>query len=145
MEGRSLLPLLTGESISWRASFLTEYFEEEPFPRIPMWESVRTERFKLIRYPELGRRFDELYDLAVDPYELRNQIANAEFSAQVERLEALLDRLLESVADNDAPLKRQFFSSTTMTSIVAGPSFRSPCRTSGGSLSNQYALPAFHS
>ena len=93
VNGESLVPLLRGESTGWRTSFLIEYFHEAPFPRISTWESVRTERFKLIRYPRLGRDFDELYDLRVDPYELRNQIANAEYVAEAERLEALLDQL----------------------------------------------------
>lgn len=100
IDGRSLVPLLAGESTRWRASFLAEYFEESPFPRIPTWEAIRTERFKLIRYPALGREFDELYDLALDPHELRNEVTNGDYSDTVGRLEALLDSLIESTPHN---------------------------------------------
>ena len=93
VDGESLVALLLGESTDWRTSFLTEYFYEVPFPRIPAWESVRTERFKFIRYPRLGDEFDELYDLQFDPYELLNQISNTEYSAEAEQLEALLSDL----------------------------------------------------
>ena len=55
---------------------------------------------QFIRYPRLGREFDELYDLMSDPYELENQIGNAEYSPQLETLERQLDRLLESIPDN---------------------------------------------
>ncbi len=37
------------------------------------YQSVRTERWKYIRYREL-KGMDELYDLRADPYELRNVI-----------------------------------------------------------------------
>ena len=100
VEGKSLVRLLRSESSRWRTSFVTEYFDELPFPRIPSWESIRTESLKFIRYPRLGREFNELYDLMSDPYELENQIGNTEYSTRLETLERQLDRLLESIPDN---------------------------------------------
>ena len=100
VEGESLVRLLRSESSRWRTSFVTEYFDELPFPRIPSWESIRTESLKFIRYPRLGREFNELYDLMSDPYELENQIGNTEYSTRLETLERQLDRLLESIPDN---------------------------------------------
>lgn len=90
VDGRSLLPLLTGEEVFWRESFLAEYFEEIPFPRIPSWEAIRTDRLKYIRYPALGSRHDELYDLGSDPYELQNRIDDSSLS---EALKALREGL----------------------------------------------------
>ena len=90
VDGRSLVPLLTKEEVSWRESFLAEYFEETPFPRIPTWEAIRTDRLKYIRYPALGSRYDELYDLGSDPYELQNRI---EDGSLFEALEALREGL----------------------------------------------------
>ena len=100
VDGKSLVPLLAGAGGSSRTSFVTEYFDEASFPRVPSWESIRTESLKFIRYPRLGRDFDELYDLMSDPYELENQIGNTEYSPQLETLERQLDRLLESIPDN---------------------------------------------
>jgi arylsulfatase A-like enzyme len=96
VDGRSLLPLLTEEDVSWRGSFLAEYFEEAPFPRIPSWEAIRTTQFKYVRYPALGEPYDELYDLATDPYELQNRIDDPSLSET-------LKELRESLASIGAP------------------------------------------
>ena len=61
---------------------------------------MRTTRFKFIRYTELGSAFNELYDLEFDPFELENQVANAEYSEDVRSLVSLLDHLLVSIPDN---------------------------------------------
>jgi N-acetylglucosamine-6-sulfatase len=74
-KGRSLVPLLEGRARGWRTSFLSEYFEEAGAPRFPSWQAVRGERWKYIRYPNLEGA-DELYDLASDPYEVRNLIGD---------------------------------------------------------------------
>jgi N-acetylglucosamine-6-sulfatase len=73
MHGRSLAPLLGGEKPAWRRSFLVEYFSDKVFPRVRNmgYQCVRTQRWKYIRYTELSG-MDELYDLAEDPYEMRN-------------------------------------------------------------------------
>ena len=49
VQGRSLVPLLRGESPDWRKDFLCEYFFQTPKIRIPPSEGVRTERWKYIR------------------------------------------------------------------------------------------------
>ena len=76
MHGRSLGPLLRGNSKDWRKSFLAEYFEEPQNVRVPTWQAVRTERHKYVHYLE-HEEFDELYDLKSDPYELKNRIHEA--------------------------------------------------------------------
>lgn len=94
VHGRSFVPLLAGETDGWRGAFAAEYFEEASNPRIPAWEAIRTERFKYIRYTELGPEFDELYDLRSDPYELQNRIDEADLSSLRESLKRELTRLL---------------------------------------------------
>ncbi len=77
LHGRSLVPLLRGQTRGWRQSFLVEYFSDKVFPRVANmgYQAVRTERWKYIRYTDL-RGMDELYDLRADPYEMRNRIAD---------------------------------------------------------------------
>ena len=72
VHGRSLLPLFRDDAPNWRGEFVAEYFPEAAKPRVPGWEAIRSGRWKYIRYPELGREFDELYNLVNDTYELMN-------------------------------------------------------------------------
>jgi N-acetylglucosamine-6-sulfatase len=76
IQGRSLVPLLRGESRGWRDALLVEFYTyENPMPwLVDMdYRAVRTERHKYVhwmQHPDL----DELYDLAADPYEMRNLV-----------------------------------------------------------------------
>lgn len=72
-KGRSLVPLLQGRARGWRSGFIFEYFEDPQTSRIPSWQAVRTDRWKYIRYTKL-EGVDEFYDLASDPYEMKNLI-----------------------------------------------------------------------
>src|SRR5690606_21025569 len=78
LDGRSLVPLLRGENPEdWRTSFLIQYNTDIVFPRVLTmgYRALRTEGWKYIRYQEL-EGMDELYDLAADPYEMRNLIGD---------------------------------------------------------------------
>jgi arylsulfatase A-like enzyme len=94
--GRSLVPLLAGREWRPRTSFLIEYFTDTVFPRIRNmgYQAVRTERWKYIHYNEL-KGMDELYDLASDPFEMRNLIAEPAARADLEAMKAELRRLLD--------------------------------------------------
>ncbi|MEO7653107.1 MAG: sulfatase [Bryobacteraceae bacterium] len=72
-DGRSLLPLLKGQSKGWRNSFLIEHFSDKVFPRMEhmAYRALRTDRWKYIEYTELSG-MEELYDLKADPYEEKN-------------------------------------------------------------------------
>ena len=74
---------------------MIEYFSDTVFPRVLNmgYQALRTERWKYIRYTEL-RNMDELYDLAADPYELKNLIVDSAHRADRDRLSQELDRLL---------------------------------------------------
>jgi arylsulfatase A-like enzyme len=95
--GRSFRPLLTGTAAAWRDAFLYEYNYERQFPYTPNVRGVRTDGWKLIRYPTgdgTPDRFTaELYDLREDPYELRNLIDDAAHAADRQRLERLFEEV----------------------------------------------------
>jgi arylsulfatase A-like enzyme len=78
MHGQSLLPLLKGEKVPWRDSFLIEYFSDKVFPRVHQmgYQAVRTAEWKYIHYVDL-EGMDELYNLKRDPYEMKNLLAVA--------------------------------------------------------------------
>lgn len=95
MQGRSFLPLLQGRKVSWRTSWLYEYFFERSFPQTPTVLGVRTPRWKLMTFHGIWDR-NELYDLQEDPGERRNLIRSAEAREKRRELRAELMRLLET-------------------------------------------------
>jgi arylsulfatase A-like enzyme len=90
MQGQSWKPLLTGNSSSWRQSFLFEYFWEARFPVTPSLVGVRTRGAKLITYPG-HPEWTELFDLAADPYETKNLAREAAHQDLLARLSAELE------------------------------------------------------
>ena len=101
MQGRSLLPLFAGRRAGWRKAFLCEYFSENAMPWLVgmSYKAVRTDRHKLIHWVNRDDgRFDELYDLDRDPYELKNLIGSRAYAPVRARLHKALARLVaESV------------------------------------------------
>lgn len=93
IQGKSLLPIFKGETAGWRTAFLSEYFMEQQFARVPTWQAVRTERWKYIRYTDLAG-MDELYDLKADPYEMKNLINDAGSREAAESMKKELDKLV---------------------------------------------------
>jgi N-acetylglucosamine-6-sulfatase len=97
MQGRSLLPVMGTKPRRWRESFLSEYFQEERFPKTPSWQAVRNRRFKYIHYTDLDG-MDELYDLSTDPHEMRNIIDDRGATATTADMKKELTRLLKETA-----------------------------------------------
>jgi arylsulfatase A-like enzyme len=89
MEGRSMLPLFDTKKPRWRTSFTTEYFLDPGYLQTPRWQSVRTERWKYIRYQDIPNS-EELYDLAADAFEMKNLIGEAAATRVVDGLRPLL-------------------------------------------------------
>ncbi len=98
VQGRSLLPLLSGKRSGWRKSLLVEYWAENAMPWLigMTYKAVRTGRHKYIRWVNRGRNgeLDELYDLDRDPFEISNVINRPAYRAVRERLRRELRRLV---------------------------------------------------
>ena len=93
MQGRSLVPLMRGETPpDWRGSVYYHYYEGvEKVHKVFKHDGVRTARYKLADFYTIGER--EFYDLEKDPHELNNVYATPEYAEQVKTLEKELDRL----------------------------------------------------
>jgi arylsulfatase A-like enzyme len=89
VDGRSLVPLLSGGSLAWRNDLLLEY--EASTEGLPSWTAVRGTDFIFIDYPAVAER--EYYDLAKDPDQLDNSYRSLERD-RVDTLTKRLDQLL---------------------------------------------------
>lgn len=106
--GRSFVPLLEGKTRGWRTSFLYEYNYEAQFPYTPNVRGIRTEEWKLIRYPHGDGSPDrftvELYNLKDDPYERRNLANDPAFAGKRKTLERELARLSRQAGPDRMPI-----------------------------------------
>ncbi|MHB1023399.1 MAG: sulfatase family protein [Acidobacteriaceae bacterium] len=86
-QGRSLVSLLEQEQPDFRHL----WFVEHHFPFggwIPSSEGIRTRRWKYIQYTDYATPYEELYDLAQDPFETHNLIGQASYARQQHALSA---------------------------------------------------------
>ncbi len=75
MQGMSLAPLLSDEKPAWRdICFFEHHFANDPEGRIfiPGSQGIRTRRYKYIRYDHGQPPYEQLFDLARDPKEIKN-------------------------------------------------------------------------
>ena len=105
MDGRSMKPLVSGESDDWRDHLLYEYYWERNYPHTPTTHAVLGERFKYIRYHGVWD-LDELFDLEKDPEERINLINDPEYAETVERLNQRLFELMEETDGTEMPIMR---------------------------------------
>ena len=100
MQGKSLKPILEGKTpADWRKSMYYRYYE---FPAVHMVNKhygVRTDRYKLIYFHELGEW--ELYDLEKDPQEMKSVYDDPAYADVVKELKTELVRLREKYKDDD--------------------------------------------
>ncbi|MSU59402.1 MAG: DUF4976 domain-containing protein [Pedosphaera sp.] len=97
MQGRSWVPLLAGKGTDWRQSFLAEYFYEQNFVGTPTLVALRTTDAKLIKYPG-HEDWTELFDLAKDPYEIKNLASDPKQKKLLEKMTAEFDKQVKATS-----------------------------------------------
>ena len=95
IHGQSLWPVVDDADAEFRKEFLAEYFLEKVSPLHETWQTVRTERYKYIHYPDL-QGMDELYDLQEDPKEQVNRLHSAEYHPVLRQMQDKLAELLRT-------------------------------------------------
>ena len=101
VEGRSLLPIITGRQAKVRDWLLGAYRDCQ--------RMIRDQRWKLIAYRAADGRHTQLFDLQNDPDELNNLVDDLRYAEQRKRLEQLLTKARREFADPvdfDAPFDR---------------------------------------
>jgi arylsulfatase A-like enzyme len=93
VEGKSLAGLIAGKATSHCEAIFTAYRDVQ--------RAVRTDRWKLIHYPKIGRT--QLFDLAADPEELKDLSAEA---ALADTLKSMMERLRRMQAEFGDPTAR---------------------------------------
>ncbi|QEG41666.1 sulfatase family protein [Roseimaritima ulvae] len=108
IHGRSVRRMVTGESKDWRTGWLYYYNYEKQFPYTPNVRALRTDRWKLIRYPHgdgsPDRHMAELYDLQADPGERHNLIKHPEHQQTVKQLAAQLVQVMNDLGLEEDPM-----------------------------------------
>lgn len=110
IHGRSMVSLLTEGDSDWRKAWFYHYNYEKQFPYTPNVRGIRTDRWKLIRYPHgdggNDRHKGELYDLEADPMELRNLIDDPAQEGRIRSLGTELVRLMSEagIEKDEMPL-----------------------------------------
>jgi arylsulfatase A-like enzyme len=115
MQGRSLLPILSGKSPrpAWRSSMYYRYWMHLADHHVPAHYGVRTDRYKLIYFygKPLGKSVAlepstppewEFYDLRTDPRELKNLYGDPAHTKTIESLKRELARLQKELGDEPA-------------------------------------------
>lgn len=108
MQGRSILPALRGEPVTWEGELLYEYYWEYAFPHTPTTLALRADRYKFIYYPRVWD-IQELYDLQADPKEQHNLIDAPEEQERVTQMRTRLWDLLDASGGMSVPLERGRF------------------------------------
>ena len=101
MQGRSLVPILKGSTPDdWRKSIYYHYYEYPGAHMVQKHNGVRTDRYKLINYYELGEK--ELFDLETDPDEMKSVYNDPKYAEIQTRLENELAQLIQNYNDHTA-------------------------------------------
>ena len=93
IQGRSIAPLLRGDTpADWRDAVYYHYYEFPAWHMVKRHYGLRTDRYKLIHfYYDIDAW--ELYDLARDPRELKNVIADPAYASVLADLKRKLSEL----------------------------------------------------
>jgi N-acetylglucosamine-6-sulfatase len=98
IDGRSWVHLVRSGDPAWRTSWFYYYNYEKEFPYTPNVRGVRTDSWKYMHYPNgdgsPDRHMAELYDVAKDPDERVNLIADPAHADTLAGLKKELERLM---------------------------------------------------
>ncbi|RMF43322.1 MAG: DUF4976 domain-containing protein [Planctomycetota bacterium] len=110
IHGKSMVRLMNEGDPTWRTAWFYHYNYEKQFPYTPNVRGIRTDRWKLIRYPHgdggPDRHMGELYDLKNDPKESHNLFTAPEQQERIARLTQRLQQLMKEtgIAVDTMPL-----------------------------------------
>jgi arylsulfatase A-like enzyme len=100
MQGKSLVPILTGKQEKLNRSFLYyHYYEFSRDHTVIPHLGIRGERFKLIYFYTVNEW--ELYDLLSDPHEQKNLISSARHQPLIRALKMELNKLRDEYDDHE--------------------------------------------
>ncbi len=101
MQGRSLKPILLGQTpADWRSSLYYHYYEYPGPHSVRRHYGIRTDRYKLIYFYEQDVNQWELYDLEEDPREMRSVYADPAYQDVVRKLKADLQAKRDQYRDD---------------------------------------------
>ena len=105
MQGRSMVPVLQGNTpADWRKEHYYHYYEYPGYHMVKRHYGISTERYKLIHY-----YYDidewELYDIKVDPLELKNVYNDPAYASVREDMHKRLKNIMIKYKDSDALAK----------------------------------------
>ena len=104
MQGRSLVPVLTGKTpADWRKSVYYHYYEFPQPHHVHPHLGIRTDRYKLIHFYTIEEW--ELFDLAKDPQELRSVYNDPASAELVKDLKKQLEKLKQQYKDDGTVVK----------------------------------------
>ena len=103
IQGRSLREVVDGDPpADWREDIYYHYYEYPGFHSVRAHYGVRTDRYKLIRfYGDINQW--EFYDLASDPDEMHNRIADPAAQPVIAMMKQRLERARQRYGDKDGP------------------------------------------
>lgn len=104
MQGRSLIPVLKGETPNdWRTTFYYEYYEYPRPHHVRPHHGVVTSRYKLVRFDGPDLKSWELFDLEKDPHELRDIHDDPAYASVVAGLKREMARQRAALKVPDQP------------------------------------------
>ena len=100
MQGKSILPLLTGKNIKGREAMYYHYYENGEHSVSPHF-GVQTKNYKLIRFYKRVNSW-ELYNLQKDPHDMHNLYGKKGYEKITQQLKSQLNVLIAQYEDEDA-------------------------------------------